>query len=232
MENYFNYFTEIEEYYWKKRGTSLLLSTLDWALIDSWKEAQIPVEAVLKGIDRSFEKFEARRRKLRKVNSLAYCYQEVLAAAEELQRSALHHPSAGEPFPRDALVNFFERNAASLEHAREQFSGQGRPESAETLRSLAVSLRGLAAEARSGTAMNLEEVERRLTVLEDKMFSVLLQAVEESDLVAIRREMDQALRPVRQNMATDQIAKLERQFLQRKLLEKASLPRLSLFYLR
>ena len=95
MENYFNYFTEIEEYFWKKRATSLLLSTLDWALIDSWKEAQIPLDAVLKGIDRAFEKYDARRHKMRKVNSLAYCQQAVLEAAQEQQRVTLQHSSAG-----------------------------------------------------------------------------------------------------------------------------------------
>src|SRR5437868_2919773 len=82
LDNYFNYFTEIEEFFWKKRGIAMLLTTLDWALIESWKGAGIPLEAVLRGIDRSFEKFEAGRRRTRKVNSLAYCQQEVLAAAE------------------------------------------------------------------------------------------------------------------------------------------------------
>src|ERR1041385_7982430 len=83
MENYFNYFTEIEEYFWKKRGTALLVSTLDWALIDSWKQAEIPIEAVLKGIDRTFEKFQTHRQKTRKCNPLPYCHQEILSAAGE-----------------------------------------------------------------------------------------------------------------------------------------------------
>ena len=83
MENYFNYFTEIEEYYWKKRGTAMLLTTLDWALIDAWKQAEVPITAILRGIDRTFEKYDARRRKNRRINSLAYCHQAVLEAAEE-----------------------------------------------------------------------------------------------------------------------------------------------------
>src|SRR5438067_156475 len=104
MENYFNYYTEIEEYFWKKRATTLLLSTLDWALIDSWKEARIPLDAVLKGIDRTFEKYDARRRKMRLVNSLAYCQQEVLAAAQEKERTTRQHPSSGDPFAREDLA--------------------------------------------------------------------------------------------------------------------------------
>jgi len=231
MENYFNYFTEIEEYFWKKRGTAMLVSTLDWALIDSWKEAQIPIEAVLKGIDRAFEKYESRRHRARKVNSLAYCHQAILEAAGEQERGALHHPSAAEPFPREDLARFLENNAKAVEKASAQFEARTRPESAANLRSLSNSLRELAAAARSDAPLDLEEVERRLTVLEDKMLSTLLQTAEENDLVAFRAEMDRGLGPARRNMTADQIVLLEKQFLQRKLLEQAELPRLSLFYL-
>ena len=231
MENYFNYFTEIEEYFWKKRGKALLISTLDWALIDSWKEAQIPLEAVLQGIDRAFEKHESRRNKARKVNSLAYCHQEIVTAAEQKQRSAPHYGLEGEPFPREELATFLDRNAASLENASRRFDGQGRLESAATFRALAASLAELAGAARSDAPMNLEETERRLTVLEEKMFSILLQTAEEDALVAIRSEMDRELIPVRRKLGAEKIAIIQKQFLQRKLLEAAGLPRLSLFYL-
>ena len=83
MENYFNYFTEIEERSQQCRGTKTLLSPLDWALIESWKDSGIPLEAVLAGMVRAFEKFRARQRKYKTVNALAYCTQEVLRAAEE-----------------------------------------------------------------------------------------------------------------------------------------------------
>src|SRR5437667_6190530 len=89
VENYFNYFTEVEEHFQKRRGTGLLLSTLDWALIETWKDAGIPMEAVLRGIDAAFNQYEQRRSKARKVNSLAYCAQEVLAAAEDMKEAAV-----------------------------------------------------------------------------------------------------------------------------------------------
>ena len=231
MENYFNYFTEIEEYYWKKRGTVLLVSTLDWALIDTWKQTQIPMEAVLKGIDRTFEKYHARRRRSRKINSLAYCHQEVLAAAEELQRVALPHPTSGEPIPREELAKFLEKNAEALGITAQSFEEGGRAESAATFRQLAASLGEMAAAARSEGPLNLEDTERRLTVLEEKMLSILQNATPEEELVAIRAEMDRALAPARQKMANEQVEHLRKQFLARKLLEKAGLPRLSLFYL-
>jgi hypothetical protein len=237
MENYFNYFTEIEEYFWKKRGTALLVSTLDWALIDSWKESHIPLEAVLKGIDRTFEKYDARgkSRRLQRINSLAYCHQEILAAVADQERATLQHASSPEPFPRDELVKFLESNAAAVGQVAERFAAQQRAESAATVRAIADSLRTMAAgmiQAASGeSALNLEEAERRLTVLEEKLYSTLLQAASEDELVAWRSEMERGLAPVRRQMEAGQIAMLERQFLQRKLFENSGVPRLSLFYL-
>ncbi|HVT99870.1 MAG TPA: hypothetical protein VHE33_20390, partial [Acidobacteriaceae bacterium] len=90
MENYFNYFTEIEEHFQRRRGSILLLSTLDWALIDTWREAGIPLEAVLRGIDTAFDRYEARKhRTVRRVNGLAWCAQEVLTAAEDMREASL-----------------------------------------------------------------------------------------------------------------------------------------------
>src|SRR5664279_3509678 len=89
--NYFNYFTEIEERFQQRRGSILLLSTLDWALIDMWREAGIPLEAALRGIDNAFDKYETRQKRgrMRRVNGLAWCSQAVMEAAEELREASV-----------------------------------------------------------------------------------------------------------------------------------------------
>ena len=121
MENYFNYFTETEDRYLQRRGGGLLLSTLDWALIETWKDAGIPLEAVLRGIDAAFDRYDQRPSKAKKVNSLAYCSQEVLAAAEEMKEAAVG--AADTPFPDkskapgfgpEAVSSFLLRNAELL----------------------------------------------------------------------------------------------------------------------
>src|ERR1700753_1057999 len=96
VDNYFNYFTEIEDHFQRRRGTLLLMSPLDWALMETWKDAGIPLEAVLRGIDTTFEKWERKPRMTRKVNGLAYCSQEVLASAEELKEAAVGATPAGQ----------------------------------------------------------------------------------------------------------------------------------------
>ena len=87
--NYFNYFTEIEEYFWKKRGAHLLVSPLDWAIMEAWQKAGVPLEAALKGIDKAFESYQRSRRGAGKpLKNLAYCTDAVLEAAEEQQEAA------------------------------------------------------------------------------------------------------------------------------------------------
>ena len=108
--NYFNYFTEIEEYFWKKRGAHLLVSPLDWAIMETWQKAGIPLDAALKGIDRAFESYQrSRRGGLGKpLKSLAYCTDAVLRAAEEATEAAAGRAPANSavkpsPFGRDEI---------------------------------------------------------------------------------------------------------------------------------
>ena len=243
MENYFNYFTEIEEHYLRRRGTHLLLSTLDWALIETWKSAGVPLEAVLRGVDDAFDKYDQRPSKSKKVNSLAYCSQAVLAAAEDMKEAAVGAASRAsdeekaqrEPgFEAAQIAAFLRENAERLEKAK-------LPERAgfatgALAREEAASLREMAAAIESNGKNNdklprLEDLERRLTVLEEKLTAALSADADEEAMLAIRREMDRALAPYRRKMSAGQLAQLERQYVQKRLLEQFDLPRLSLFYL-
>lgn len=235
MENYFNYFTEIEEHFQKRRGTGLLLSTLDWALIETWKDAGVPLEAVLRGIDTAFDKYEQRRSRTQKVNSLAYCAQAVLAAAEEMKEAAVGAQRVEKPgqtlgFEPAGIAAFFRRNAATLETAELPNGGviSARSltlETARVLRELADQV-----ETEKGT-QRLEELERRMTVLEEKLFAALLTATPDEEIVAVRATADRELAPYRRKMPGPQIEQLQKQYVHKRLLEKYHLPRLSLFYM-
>jgi len=221
--NYFNYFTEVEEHFQRVRGTGLfLLSPLDWALIEIWKDSGVPLEAVLRGIDAAFEKWRSRKSKVRMINSLAYCAQAVLEQAQAMAGVAPVRPEkpAEAPFALDELQAFLSRCAAELRTAGEGTYGE-----------IASTLEGLAAAAESHYE-NLEELERRLTTLEEKMIATAWSRQSEEDLLAARRTLDLELRPYRGKMTAPQLAMLEQQYLERRVLDSASLPRLSLFYLR
>lgn len=230
MEGYFNYFTEIEEHFQRRRGTLLMLSTLDWALIESWKDAGIPLEAVLRGIDAAFDRWERRPSKTRKVNGLGYCSQEVLAAAEEIKDAAIG--SVREPrdtgIERARVVEYLEQNAEAFAKAASEIPSQARLLVAED----AASLRKLAASVREDTAEpNLEDLERRMTVMEEKLFAALLTSASDDELVSIRAQADRELAPYRGKMSGPQIEQLIKQYQNKKLLERHKLPRLSLFYM-
>ena len=216
-DNYFNYFTEIEEHFQRARGTALfMLSPLDWALIESWKNSGVPLEAVLRGIDAAFEKWRARpaRARLQMVNSVAYCAQAVAEEAQSLAAGAPARREAPPPFSIEDVRAHLQRNAAALRAA-----GHG---------DLAESLERLNLEE---LYRDLEQLEQRLTAIEEKMTARARAAASEEALFEARRALDQELKPYRGKMSADQLATLERQFLDRKVLEAAGLPRLSLFYL-
>jgi len=213
--NYFNYFTEIEEHFQRARGTALfLMSPLDWALVESWKNAEVPLEAVLRGIDAAFEKWRARKSKTQMVNSLAFCAQAVLTEAQLMAGTADPKREAAAPFPLEDLRVYLETNAAAVPY----------PEIADSLRKLAAEV--------EQHYRNLEPLEQRLTVLEEKMIAQARAAQTEEQLLAARQALDRQLRPYRGKMTAEQLAMLEKQHLERNLLEEAKLPRLSLFYLR
>ena len=239
MENYFNYFTEIEEHFQRRWGGILRLSPLDWVLMETWRDAGIPLEAVLRGIDVTFEHYERRPSKARKINGLGFCSQEVLAAAEDMKEAAVGaaagkpalaaKPSAGQGFEPEIVAPFLRRNADLLEAAK---LPQGGGVSARSVAlDAAKTLRHLAEEVEKKPAARLEDLERRLTVLEEKLFAVLLASTPDEDIVTVRAEADRDLAPYRRKMSGAQIDQLQKQYAHKRLLEKYNIPRLSLFYM-
>lgn len=240
--NYFNYYTEIEEHFWRKRGAHILVSPLDWAIVETWQKAGIPLEAVLQGIDSAFESYARSRRGSagRALKSLAYCVEAVLeAAALHAEAAAGTGPEAGngaarpgaaEPFSRDELRAYFQRNAERLDRSAAPLAGS-EAAIATHCRDVAQKLRDLLPLVESPASLDLEDLERRLTVLEEKLTAAVTSATQEKTLLAIRREMDRALAPYRRKMNAAQLAQLERQYTQKRLFETLQIPRLSLFYL-
>lgn len=234
MENYFNYFTEIEERFQRRRGSTLLLSTLDWALIETWKDAGIPLEAALRGIDSAFDRYDERPTRSKKVNSLAYCAQEVLTAAEEMKEAAVGTNRSEDAVSRTTgfepaiVAAFLRRNAALLDVAKLPERSGISPnavarETAQTLQQLATQL--------ETTRTRMEDLERHLTMLEEKLFSILLAAAPDEEVLSVRAQADRELAPYRSKMPAAQIDQLQKQYTYKRLLERYNLPRLSLFYI-
>ncbi len=224
LQNYVNYFTEIEEHFQRRRGSLLLLSTLDWSLIDTWRESGVPLGAVLRGIDAAFDKYEARktRARMQKVNGLAWCAQAVMEAVEAMQEAAVGGapPASKEPagLERARITAHLQTAAEAFERAQPRIPACAAI--AERLRELA-----------QAPGAN-EELERQLSTLEEKVFAVLTTHMPEADLQRLREQASQELAPYRSRMQALQIRQIEQQFLRRRMLEHYDLPRISLFYMQ
>ena len=212
MENYFNYFTEIEHHYQSKRDSFTLLSTLDWVLIETWKDQGIPLEIVLKGIDRAFS------RARRDVNSLAYCTRavtEVIDEQKDLRTEEPAPPDLGEDEIR-AFLGQLAGRIASLSQTFPEFSNH---------------LKAVADSVQSIDASDLRSGENALNALEEKLLSILKIAADDRSLVELGDDVQRSLSPFRSKMTVEQLAMLEQQLWKRSLLEKYGVPRLSFFYL-
>lgn len=236
MLNYFNYFTEIEERFQKRRGSALLLSTLDWALIETWRDAGIPMDAALRGIDAAFDKYEARQKRgrMRKVNGLAWCAQAVMEAAVELNEAAAGRATSTTTshesgFEQERVAAHLDAAAAAMDAAT--VAPEACAATALRLRELAAEVRAAKAEDAAAPINDMEALERTLTVLEEKLFAALTAAAPEDLLVGLKEHAARELAPYRARMGTVQLRQVERQFVQKQLLVHYNLPRLSLFYM-
>jgi len=233
MQNYFNYFTEIEERFQQRRGSLLMLSTLDWALIETWREARIPLEAVLRGIDDAFDKHDAKARRattrVRKVNGLAWCAQAVMEAVEQAKEAAIgaatpEKEARESGFEMERVALYLERNAGLIEEAKLEPPADG------VAAEIATRLHGLAEGLRLEDAA-LEDLDRTLSVLEERLFAALMTAATEDEMVALKEQAARELAPYKGKMQAVQIKQVQQQFLQKRMLEARKLPRLSLFYM-
>ncbi len=227
MLNYFNYFTEIENRFQQRRGSLLMLSTLDWALIETWREAGLPLAVVLRGIDDAFDKRDVKARtntrgRSQKVNGLAWVSQSVMRAAEDAVEAATgtraEEPARESGFEAERIAAYLEANAVTIEQAKVEAGVVAR-------------LRELAATMRTDEAMGLEDLDRVLTVLEERLFAGVMSAAPEAELVGLKEQAARELAPYRGKMGAVQIKQVQQQFLQKRLLEARGLPRLSLFYM-
>ena len=142
--NYFNYFTEIEDAFVRRRGKHLLISSMDWALIETWKEMDIPLHIALRGIEKAFDSWESKPRK-RGVKSLLYCQEEVEAQfaewrearvgsgdSEEPQKNG-DQPQTEGPFTRAAILEHLKQGRIGLVAARERRMETGEDDFSDAL---------------------------------------------------------------------------------------------------
>lgn len=243
--NYFSYFTEIEDTFIRRRGKHLLLSPIDWALIESWKEIGVPLHVALRGIERAFDSWEAKPRK-RTVKSLLYCQEEVEAQYAEWIEAHVGwsasnrdgqigaEEQAGEdglPFPHSQVLDHLQRSRKKLLETAEERKNTREDDLCDTLTRAAVRLEELERDFALAKQPDAQRLEDSLTGLERLLSDSLRSFVEPEQHEAIRREVEGQLRPYQDHMEPAVYNQTRDNLLLKRLREQFNVPRLSLFYL-
>ena len=237
MENYVNYFTEIEEHFQKRRGQAQPLSPLDWSLIESLRDAGVPLIVVLRGVDRAFEKHARRKRQAGRVNSLSYCTQAILAEHERHQESVLGREQIprlkGDRETEDdrSVIELLGKACQQLEVLLTTPKVAGLLVLKKSVRGVLSSLNQILGEVVASKLIDYETLELRLNTLEEKILAAVISEMHEEIILEIQTEIKQDIGQHRRGLTADHIAMLEKKMMRKKLLESIGIPRLSLFYL-
>ena len=244
--NYFNYFTEVEEEFVRRRGKPLMISPMDWALVESWKSAGIPLHIVLRAINEAFDGYDSRAQKYRKVNSIFYCQQAVEGAFAEYRLSQVGGGATDqvaedsgsvrkgsrtrheeEAFPKDVLLEFLARCGEELS----QSAQSDHPELNEAIDRARARLKEIAADIEGSKQVLAESIERDLDAIDRMILESASIACGEEELKKIRAEAESQLRSYRKKMDKAIYETTVLNFVSRRLREINKIPRLSLFYL-
>lgn len=242
--NYFNYFTELEEAFIRRRGKHLWLSPVDWAMMESWKERGVPLHIAIRGIERSFDSYESKPRH-RTVKSLLYCREEVEAqyaewlegqvgtseGAEETAPEGISEQDAGLPFPRDAIREHLRRAQGALLERLNTFTDPLDADLLECFMRSGARLKELEEDLTGSAHPSAQKLDQSLTHIE-RMLDEAVRAHASSDRLASAKEYAAAqLSEYRKRMDKETYEQTLESLFVKRLREDYGLPRLSLFYL-
>ena len=223
--NYFNYYTEIEETFVRRRGKNLLLSPIDWAMIEGWQERGVPLHVVIRGIETVFDGFD-KKPSPRSIKGLLYCREEIEAQFQEWLAMQAGKPdgfesdAAAAAFDRDAVFEHIERVIAALRDS---------PAAAlrEDLERATVRLREIA----ENLTDDFEAVDKSLCDVESFLDHALLTKTDPRRLKDFESDIKAQLKPYKSTMDVEAYKKTFDLMLLKRLREEADIPRFSLFYI-
>ena len=236
--NYFNYFTEIEDAFVRRRGKHLFLSPMDWALMETWKQQGIPLHVVLRGVEKSFDSFESKPRK-RTVKSLLYCQEEVEAQFAEWVEARVGSSSTAAPantdsdatpFSFEAISEHLQRNRETIAELAESRKKKGEDDFTEALGRAAALLVEIEKDFASGLTVDTRKLEDSLTGLERMLNDSMLTVVTPTTLAEVKGVVTEQLKPYRSYMEAAVYNQTFNNLLLKRLREHYAVPRLSLFY--
>jgi len=239
--NYFSYFSEIEDTFIRRRGKHLLLSPMDWALIEGWKERGVPLHVVVRAIEHAFDSHAAKKQR-RTVKTLLYCQEEVEAQYAEWLASRVggHEEQAGDqpaaddnksPFPRPAVLAHLSRSLDTLGALTAERRQNDDDELTEALSRAVTLLAEIKDDYASAAQPDARKLEESLTGIERLLDDALPKAMSESELQSANAEIDLQIKPYKRHMDKAAFEQTRQNLLHKQLRDHFGVPRLSLFFL-
>jgi hypothetical protein len=222
--NYFNYFTEIEDAFIRRRGKNLLLSPIDWAMMETWQERGIPLHIVLRGIQSVFDNFDKNPRP-RTIKSLLFCKEEIEAqfaewSSAQIGKTDAVGQDAEQAISLASIREFIEKNIASLKAVENEMIAESIDRAVSRLTELSLNL-----------TESAEQTEKALTDVENFLDNALLSELDKAHLKQIEKEIAGQLRQYKSEMDKESFDRALRLMMLKRLREDHGIPRLSLFYL-
>jgi len=221
--NYYNYFTEIEDTFVRRRGKHLLLSPIDWAMIEGWRDRGVPLHIVLRSIESVFDGFEKNPRP-RSIKGLLYCKEEVEAQFQEWNASQAGKGNGS----NEGSIEFSpERITEHVESVIAELRKSTNPDIREDIDRAVARLHLLSAEHSNDIAT----ADQALSDIESFLEHMLLTKLDKARLAEAEKEVAAQLRPYKAEMEKDALEQTKRVLLLKRLRDEEGIPRLSLFYL-
>jgi len=242
--NYYNYFTEIEDHFVRRRGKHLLVSPMDWHLIASWRNAGVPLNVALRGIDIAMDGYFARHTHgVSKVNSLCYCHDAVMEAyagylesrvgattteSESTTGIADSPDSNEEEFGKDVISAFLSEKISEIESL---LAKQYECQSTENIERVLLRLHEIALGVQNGSTPDTEALERDLGILDSLLCEELWLRLNAEEKEALEKEAknDATLRIYKKQLPKESYGKMRDNFFQDKTRKKFQIGELSIF---
>jgi hypothetical protein len=222
--NYYNYFTEIEDTFVRRRGKHLLLSPIDWAMIEGWKERGIPLHIVLRAIESVFDGYD-KNPGTRSIKGLLYCREEVEAQFKEWSSMQAGKADAGS---NEGSIEFSpERIGEHVESVIGELRRSDNPDLSEDIDRAVTRLYELAA----NHSNDLAAADQALSDIENFLEHMLLTKLDKARLDAVEKDVAAQLRPFKSEMTPEAYKQTARVMTLKRLRDEEKIPRLSLFYL-
>ncbi len=240
--NYYNYFTEVEEHFIRRRGKHLYVSPLDWSLIATWRDAGVPLNVALRGIDKAMDSYHSRpRRSSERCSTLFYCHDTVMAEfARHLESrvgeqqtdedAARTEPARSEEGPdKESVLRFLNARTGEIERLRPKL--QGCETAVEAIRRVADRLGEIARNLESEALFDTESLERDLGILDELLVAGLRAALSEEEREEWEQEAKRDLRVYKKRLPKETYGKILENFRRTKTHRHFGIGELSLFAL-